>query len=203
MGQTVYQNKVNLFAMKLGRQDGKGTGLAPLSVDKHSMTGKSDATIPGRGQDYGYDVFGRIRVKNTFQEPPGGLQTATVEFDKQVDIDFLELRRKDQQVFGLWEMSSPCGRRDNPYAWLEGGRLDFHGQITVNGFNGGDAPARDGTATTVVASAEITWEYDIVLRPLSVAAVTPEIATNTENINTIFGIKEPLVPGCAPGYLGP
>jgi hypothetical protein len=203
MGQTIFMNKVNLFAMKSGRQDGKGTGLSPLSIDKHSMTGKADATIPGRGQDYGFDVFGRIRVKNTFQEPPGGLQTATIEFDKQVDIDFIEQRRKDQQRFGIWEMSSPCGRRDNPYAWLDGGRLDFHGQVSVNGFNGGDAPSRDGTATTVVASGEITWEYDIVLRPLALAAVTPEIATNQEAINTIFGVKEPLVPGCAPGYLGP
>ena len=203
MGQTVFQNKVNLFVMRSGRQDGKGTGLSPLSVDSHSMTGKSDATIPGRGQDYGYDVFGRIRVKNTFQEAPGGLQTATIEFDKQVDIDFLEKRRKDQQRFGVWEMSSPCGRRDNPYAWLEGGRLDFHGQMTVNGFNGGDAPARDGTATTVVASAETTWEYDVALRPLSVASITPELATNDFPINALIGIKEPLVPGCAPGYIGP
>jgi len=203
MAQTIFMNKVNLFVMRNGRVDGKGTGLSPLSVDKHSMTGKSDATIPGRGQDYGYDVYGRIRVKNTFQEPPGGLQTATIEFDKQVDIDFLEKRRKDQQRFGVWEMSSPCGRRDNPYSWLEGGRLDFHGQMSVNGFNGGDAPARDGTATTVVASADVTWEYDIALRPLAIASVTPQIATNTQNINTIFGIKEPIVPGCAPGYLGP
>jgi hypothetical protein len=203
MGQTIFQNKVNLFVMKDGRQDGKGTGLSPLSIDKHSMTGKSDATIPGRGQDYGYDVYGRIRVKNTFQEPPGGLQTATIEFDKQVDIDFLEKRRKDQQRFGVWEMSSPCGRRDNPYAWLEGGRLDYHGQMSVNGFNGGDAPARDGTATTVVASTEVTWEYDLALRPLAMASVTPELATNDLPINALFGVKEPLVPGCAPGYIGP
>jgi hypothetical protein len=96
MGEALLQNKVNLFIMRGGRQAGKGTGLSAMSVDKHSMTGKSDATIPGRGQDYGYDVHGRIRVKNTFQEAPGGLQTATVEFDKTVDIDFMERRRRDQ-----------------------------------------------------------------------------------------------------------
>jgi hypothetical protein len=167
------------------------------------MTGKSDATIPGRGQDYGYDVFGRIRVKNTFQEAPGGLQTATVEFDKTVDIDFMEKRRRDQKQFGIWESAAPCSRRDNPFGWLDGGRLDFHGKCTVSGFNGGDAPARDGTATPVVASADITWEYDIVLRPLAVESVTPSVSTNTMVINTIFGLKEPVVEGCSPGYLGP
>ena len=203
MSETILMNKVSLFIMPGGRVDGKGTGLSPLSIDMHSMTGKSDATIPGRGQDYGYDVHGRIRVKNTFQDPPGGLQTGTVEFDKQVAIDYLEKQRKTQARFGIWEQSAPCGRRDNPFAWLDGGRLDFHGQLSVTGFNGGDAPARDGTATPVVASADLTWEYDIALRPLAVDSLTPEIASNDQIINTIFGIKDPLVPGCHPGYRGP
>lgn len=203
MGDTVLQNKVNLFVMPGGRQAGRGTGLSALSIDRHSMTGKSDATIPGRGQDYGYDVNGRIRVKNTYQEAPGGLQTATIEFDKSVDIDYMERRRRDQKFFGIWEASAPCSRRDNPFGWLDGGRLDFHGKCTVSGFNGGDAPARDGTATPVVASADITWEYDITLRPLAVESVTPSVSTNTQAINAIFGLKEPVIEGCSPGYLGP
>ncbi len=203
MGEAILQNKVSLFIMKGGRKDGKGTGLSPLSIDQHSMTGKTDATIPGRGQDYGYDVHGRIRVKNTYQDPPGGLQTATIEYDKKVDIDFLEKQRKTQARFGIWEQSAPCGRRDNPFAWLDGGRLDFHGEASVSGFSGGDAPARDGTATPVVSSADVTWKYDIALRPLAVDSLTPEIATNTEVLNTIFGIKDPLIPGCHPGYRGP
>ena len=203
MAEPILQNKVNLFIMPEGLDAGKGTGLQPMSIDKHSMTGKSNATIPGRGQDYGYDVYGRIRVKNTFQEAPGGLFTATIEFDKTVDIEFLEERERDQAEFGIWEQSSPCGRRDNPFAWIDGGRLDFHGKMTISGFNGGDAPARDGTAAPVVGSADVTWEYDIKLRPLSIDSVGPAIATNQENVLGIFGIKEPKVPGCAPGYQGP
>jgi len=203
MGESIKMNQVSLFIMKDGRVDGKGTGLSPLSIDQHSMTGKSDATIPGRGQDYGYDVYGRIRVKNTYQDPPGGLMTGTIEYDKRVDIDFMEEMRKTQSRFGIWEQSAPCGRRDNPFAWLDGGRLDFHGEASVTGYNGGDAPARDGTATPVVASADVTWEYDIVLRPLSVDSLTPEAASNQEIVNTIFGVKDPLVPGCHPGYRGP
>ena len=203
MAEPILQNKVNLFIMPGGIELGKGTGLQPMSIDKHSMTGKANATIPGRGQDYGYDVYGRIRVKNTFQEAPGGLYTATIEFDKTVDIEFLEKREADQAEFGIWEQSSPCGRRDNPFAWIDGGRLDFHGKMTVSGFNGGDAPARDGTATPVVGSADVTWEYDIKLRPLSIDSVSPDIAENVTALNCIFGLKQPRVPGCAPGYQGP
>lgn len=203
MAGEIFQNKVSLFVMPNGKQDGRGTGLSVLSIDKHSMTGKTDATIPGRGQDYGYDQYGRIRVKNTFQEAPGGLLTASMEFDKRVEIDYMEKRRVDQAIFGIWEMASPCGRRDNPNAWLSGGRLDYHGKVTISGYSGGDAPARDGSATPVVASVDLTWEYDIVLRPLAGASVTPEIATNQEMVTSIFGLKEPLVPGCSPGYRGP
>ena len=203
MAEPILQNKVNLFIMPSGLSAGKGTGLQPMSVDKHSMTGKANATIPGRGQDYGYDVYGRIRVKNTFQEAPGGLYTATIEFDKTVDIEYLEKRESDQAEFGIWEQSSPCGRRDNPFAWIDGGRLDFHGKMTVSGFNGGDAPARDGTATPVVGSADVTWQYDVKLRPLNLDSVAPSIVENSDNLLAIFGIKEPRVPGCAPGYQGP
>jgi len=199
----VTQSKVSLFVMPNGRSAGRGTGLSPLSIDRHGMTGKADNTIPGRGQDYGYDEYGRIRIKNTFQEAPGGLGTATLEFERDTSVDYVEKRKADQRHFDVWEMSVPCGLRNNPFGWLSGGRLDFYGDCSVTVYNPGDAPARDGSDAPVVNSATLAFAYHFILQPLTIDDVTPEIAANQQQLNGIVGLVEPLVPGCFPGYNGP
>ncbi len=54
----ITQDKVVLMHQPLGKPGGAGTGLEPLSVDRHGFTGKTDNTIPGRGQTYGRDGWG-------------------------------------------------------------------------------------------------------------------------------------------------
>lgn len=199
----VTQSKVSLFVMPNGRSSGRGTGLSPLSIDRHGMTGKTDNTIPGRGQDYGYDEFGRIRIKNTFQEAPGGLGTFTIEFERDTSIDILEKWKASQRRFDIWEMSVPCGMRNNPFGWLQGGRLDYYGDCSVTSYSPGDAPARDGSDAPVVNTVPGAFAHHLILSPLTIDDVTPEVATNVTKLNGIVGLKEPLVPGCFPGYNGP
>jgi hypothetical protein len=186
-----------------GVVDGVGSGLQPLSIDHHGMTGKTDNTIPGLGQIFGRDAWGRFRVKLTFQETPGGLNTGSIEFEKGNELDFLENRARDQERFGLWEMFVPCARMDNPFGWLNGGRLDYRKGVFITSVSDGDAPTREASGEPVVTNMDVSWEKNIRLLPLVGSSVTPSNAENTEDINSIVGLTDPNPDNCVPGYRGP
>ena len=199
----ITQDKVVLMHQPLGKPGGAGTGLEPLSVDRHGFTGKTDNTIPGRGQTYGRDGWGRFRIKVSYKETPGGLLTGTIEYEKTNQIDFLEKRAKDEGQFGIWEMYAPCARLDNPFGWINGGRLDYYGRMFVTGANFGDAPSREASGEPVVTNMPVSWEYTITLLPLSVASLTWNDVANAANINDIAGLNEANPNNCIAGYAGP
>lgn len=199
----VVQNKVSLMIQEDGVVDGRGTSLSPISVDHHGFTGKTDNTLPGLGQIFGRDSWGRFRVKFTFQETPGGLNTGSIEFEKDAKLDYLEKRARDQSTFGIWEMFIPCALLSNPFGWLNGGRLDYRGGMFVTSISDGDAPVREASGEPVVTSVDVSWEWNIKLLPLTISSLTPNIAENTEDINCIAGLTDPNPENCIPGYAGP
>ena len=199
----VKMNKVSLMVMPEGVVAGVGTGLRPLSMDRHGMTGKTNNTIPGIGQTYGRDGWGRFRVKTTYQETPGGLNTGSIEWEKTNKLDYIEDRARDQSRFGIWEYYIPCAKLDNPYGWLNGGRLDYRGNMFVTSLSDGDSPSREASGEPVVSNGDVTWEYDIKLLPMSLSNLTPDIAENVDDILTVFGLTDPNPDNCVPGYGGP
>lgn len=203
MGKIITQDKVVLMIQPNGKPGGVGTGLEPMSIDRHGFTGKTNNTIPGQGQIYGRDAFGRFRVKVVFKETPGGLNTGTIEYEKEQKIDFLEKRAKDESRFGVWEMYAPCARLDNPYGWLNGGRLDYRGNMFVTSQSDGDAPVREASGQPVVSQVPVSWEYNLTFLPLQITSLTPSIAENTENINSITSLVDPNPNNCVAGYRGP
>lgn len=201
MADFVTQEKVALHVMTNGKTGGVGTGLDALSIDRHGMTGKTNNTISGRGQIFGRDPNGVFRVKLSYAETPGGLNTGTIEFEKSRKIDYLEDRVRDQQRFDLWEFYIPCARLDNPQGWLDGGRLDYRGKMYVTGQNDGDGPVREASGQPVVNSVPVSWEYNITLLPLSISALTPTTDNDTA-INAISGLTEAKIEDCNAGYRG-
>lgn len=199
----VTQNKVVLMYQPNGVVDGKGTGISPLSVDRHGMTGKTDNTIPGVSQVFGRDGWGRFRVKLTHQETPGGLNTGSVEWERQNTLDFFEERAQDQERFAIWEMYVPCARLDNPEGWLNGGQLVYRGKMFVTSLSEGDAPVREASGEPVVNNADVSWEYNIRLRPLALSNISPTNAENDQAVNNIAVLQDPNPDNCIPGYRGP
>ena len=199
----ITQDKVVLMHQPLGKPGGAGTGLEPLSVDRHGFTGKTDNTIPGRGQTYGRDGWGRFRIKVSYKETPGGMLTGTIEYEKTNQIDFLEKRARDEGEFGIWEMYAPCARLDNPFGWINGGRLDYYGRMFITGANFGDAPSREATGEPVVTNMPVSWEYSITLLPLAISQLTWDDAANLANLNDIAGLNEANPNNCIAGYAGP
>lgn len=203
MAKLITQDKVVLMVMPQGKPSGVGTSLEPMSIDRHGMTGKTDNTIPGRGQVFGRTAEGRFRVKLSFKEVPGGLNTGTIEYDKTQDIDFLEDAAKKESVFGMWEMYSPCLRLDNPNGWRAGGRLDYRGRMAVTTLSDGDAPSREATGDPVVSNVSVSWEYNITFLPLAITSLTWNDAENTESITDITTLKQAFAEACLAGYQGP
>ena len=199
----ITQDKVVLMIQPSGKPGGVGTGLEPMSIDKHGFTGKTDNTIPGQGQIYGRDAFGRFRVKVTFKETPGGLNTGTIEYEKEQAIDFLEKKARDEEKFGVWEMYAPCARLDNPFGWLNGGRLDYRGSMFVTSLSDGDAPVREASGQPVVSSVPVSWEYNITLLPLAITSIIWDDPSNATALNDIAVLSDPNPNNCVAGYRGP
>jgi hypothetical protein len=175
-----------------------------MSLDRHGFTGKTDNTIPGQGQIYGRDAFGRFRVKVIFKETPGGLNTGTIEYEKEQSIDFLEKRAKDESNFGVWEMYAPCARLDNPFGWLNGGRLDYRGNMFVTSQSDGDAPVREASGQPVVSNVPVSWEYNLAFLPLGITSITwNDLTENATQLNDIAVLIDPNPNNCVAGYRGP
>jgi hypothetical protein len=197
MSKIVTADRLVLMVQK----DGKGTELDPLSIARHGMSEKVDATKPGRGVTYGRDVHGRYTPKVVFKEAPTGLNTGTIEFEQTADIDFLEEMAEREDEFGIWEFYNPCLRLDNVNGWLRGGRLDYLGRVTITGgITRGAGPNREAAGTPKVNSAPVTWEYSITLLP---PALTAQTTAEANDLLAITGLSDPKTADCLPGYTGP
>ena len=203
MAKLITQDKVVLMIQPSGKPSGVGTALSPMSIDRHGMSGKTDNTIPGRGQVFGRTAEGRFRVKLAFKEVPGGLNTGTIEYEKTQDIDFLESAGKKESVFGMWEMYAPCLRLDNPNGWLAGGRLDYRGRMAITSLADGDAPSREATGDPVVSNASVSWEYNLTLLPLEISSLTWNDAENTMPLTDVTSLQQAFEAACLAGYQGP
>lgn len=186
----VTQDKVVLYV----QPDGPNTSAKPLSMDKHGM---ADKTSPGPGRTvvWGTDEFGRFVPKITPQEPPGGLNTSTVEEDDTGVWSFLAKMFDRNGCFPLQERWYKCGRKDGP-AWT---RLKQRGRMTITQKVEGAGPSREATAAAQFNSYEVSWPYTVELYQHALTALT---ISEDQNINDIAVLSD-LVVGCNdcfPGY---
>lgn len=190
MVATVTQDRVIIFVQK----DGRNTPMAPLSLDK---VGISDQTMPGPGRNFvpGRDEFGRFTKKVTFLEPPGGLNTATLEEDELGSISYLLTKFKQQGCFPIQLRFTECGRIDGP-SW---NKLKHFGNITLTQRTDSAGPSREAAATVIFDSFEMAWDYTVDLVQHALTALT---SGEDQNINDIALLSD-LVVGCSnclPGY---
>lgn len=190
MSTFVTQDKIVLYA----QPDGPNTSAKPLSIDKHGM---ADKTSPGPGRTvvWGTDEFGRFFPKITPNEPPGGLNTSTVEEDDTGTFSFLAKMFDRLGCFPLQERWYKCGRKDGP-AWT---RLKQRGRMTITQKVESAGPSREATAASTFSSYEVSWPYTVELYQHALTALT---ISEDQNINDIAVLSD-LVVGCNdcfPGY---
>lgn len=186
----VTQDRVVLYA----QPDGPSTIAEPLSIDKHGL---ADKTQPNPGREFvpGRDEFGRFLPKITYQTPPGGLNTSTVEEDDLGTWSYLNKMTEQQGCFPLQERWYQCGRLDGP-AWT---RIRHMGRMTVTQQVNSAGPNRVASAEPLFSSYEVSWPYTVTLFQHALAALT---IAEDQNINDIAVLGD-LVVGCNdcfPGY---
>lgn len=189
------QNRVILF----GQPSGPGTGLEPLSVSNHGRGDTSDDTIPGVGQLFGRDEFGRPDLKATFPEAPGGGVSFQVDADALSSLGVLDSRRRDLGRFNLIEFYIPSGAINNYANWLNSGyAIFFVGcRITGQAFGG---HSKDFDGNPISDNYQIEAEAAIKTTPPSLSAGT---TSETADINAITGLTDIDPDNDIEGYLGP
>lgn len=187
----VTQDRVILYVQK----DGVGTPMAPLSIEKHGM---ADKVMPGPGRSviFGRDVFGRYTPKITTLDPPGGLNTSTIEEDGTGDITFLAKMFDRVGCFPVQERYVACGLLNVPTNWNQ---LWHYGKTTITQKTHGAGPSREATGASVFDSYEVSWPYTIELLK---HALTLLDTGETEDINDIAVLSDLAVgcQDCFPGY---
>ena len=186
----VTQDKVILYV----QPDGPNTSAKPLSIDKNGMADKVNPG-PGRTVVWGVDAFGRFVPKVTPFEPPGGLNTSTVEEDDVGTFSFLAKMFDRTGCFPLQERWYKCGRKDGP-SWT---RVKHRGKMTITQKTDGAGPSRDATAAVMFNTYEVAWQYTVELYQHVLSALT---IAEDQNINDIAFLSD-LVVGCNdcfPGY---
>lgn len=186
----VKQNKQALYV----QPDGAGTAMKLISLDKHGM---ADKVMPGPGRTpiFGVDAFGRFITKFVQDDPPGGLQTSTIEEDGTGVITFLSKQFEKFSCFPVQERWYNCGRRDGP-SWDQ---LWHYGNMTITQKTHGAGPSREASGAVVFDSYEVSWEYTVELVNHALTALT---ISEDQNILDI-AILSDIVVGCNdcfPGY---
>lgn len=188
--QFVTQDRVILYV----QPDGAGTAMTPLSLDKHGMADKVHPG-PGRTVIFGRDEFGRYVSKLTTLDPPGGLNTSTVEEDGTGTISFLSKMFDRIGCFPIQERYVKCGRLDGP-TWNQ---LWHYGRVTITQKTHGAGPSREASGANIFDSFDVSWPYTVELLQHALTALT---TGEDQNILDIAVLSD-LVVGCNdcfPGY---
>lgn len=187
----ITQDRVILYVQK----DGPGTAMAPLSIEKHGMADKVHPG-PGRSVIFGRDAFGRYVPKITQLDPPGGLNTSTVEEDGTGTITYLSKQFDRIGCFPLQERYVSCGLLNVATNWDE---LWHYGKMTITQKTHGGAPSRDASGAAVFDTFEVSWPYTIELLKHALTALA---TGETEDINDIAVLSDLAVgcQDCFPGY---
>lgn len=167
--------------------------MLPISLDKHGMADKVHPG-PGRTAVFGTDAFGRFFLKYTQLDPPGGLNTSTVEEDGTGVITYLSTQFEQQGCFPIQERYFECGRRDGP-SWT---KLWHYGHMGITQKTHGAAPSREASGAGVFDSYEVSWEYTVELVRHALTALT---TGEDQNLNGIAVLSD-LSPGCGDCYPG-
>ena len=178
---------------------GRGTALEPLSINRHGLGDMTDNTIPGRGTLFGRDEFGRPEVKVEFDEPPTGLNEATITFDPEATIDYLDDQVLQNAKFGLWRFFIPTGRLGNYTNWTTNGDLEFlAGAKITSGVKGGRE--KDYSGQPMVNTYDLAWRNTLTVLP---PAIVSQTTTETEDINDVAFLSDLDPQLDIPGYPGP
>lgn len=200
----ILSERMALFVMPNERTAGIGSDLQPLSLRRHSMTGRTKNNIPGVSQEYATNQFGRIEIVRTFKDTPGGLNQFNIVVKRATGDSFLQRMEQEQKVFPVWRMFSPCTSLDNPQGWLSGGQLEFFGATRIiSGGSETDGPVSNGTSTWVTETKPVANEYDILFLPLTISSLTFDDALNITDLRGILVIQDPIPENCISAYRGP
>jgi len=190
MTAIVTQDRVILYA----QPDGSGTAMKPLSVECNGM---ADKTHPGPAREvtWGRDEFGRYVPKLTILNPPGGLNTSTVEEDDQGTFSWLSKMFDRVGCFPIQERWYKCGI-------LTGGgwtRTRHFGKMTITQKVLGAGPSREATGAGMFNTFEVSWPYTVEIFKHALAAL---VVGELNDLNALAVLSD-LFPGCtncAPGY---
>lgn len=182
--------------------DGRGNPLEPMSIDRHGLGDQTDNTIPGRGVLFGRDEFGRPVPKVEYDEPPGGLNTATITFDPEADLDFLDNMRLENGKFGIWKFFIPSGRLGNYANWTNKGSLEFLAGCKITaGTKGGRE--KDYAGTPVANTYDVAWRNTLTILPPKLSDASPSAAAAPDDCAGIAFISDIDPEQEIPGYPGP
>lgn len=190
MSDFVKQNKIALYV----QPDGSGTAQKLLGLGKSGM---ADKVMPGPGRTpvFGVDAFGRFVTKFVQDDPPGGLNTSTIEEDGTGVITYMSKQFDKSGCFPVQERWFLCGRVDGPN-W---DMLWHYGNMTITQKTHGAGPSREATGAAVFDSFDVSWEYTVELVKHALTALT---ISEDQNINDIAVLSD-IVVGCSdcfPGY---
>ncbi len=191
------QERVIPYIQSLGR----GTSLEPMSVKRHGLGDQTLGTIPGRGVLFGRDEFGRPESKVEFDEPPSGLNTATITFDPEASLDFLDTMKIENGLFGVWNFYIPAGRLGNYLNWANNGSLDFLAGCKISGGSQGGRE-KDFSGQPLVNTYDISWRKTLQLLPPKITDLSPTAAVTVEDINAVTFISDLDPNQDIPGYPG-
>lgn len=180
---------------------GRGTALEPMSIKRHGLGDQTLGTIPGRGILFGRDDFGRPDPKVEFDEPPSGLDTATVTFDPEADLDFLDVMRRENGSFGVWNFYIPAGRLSNYQNWLNYGSLDFLAGCKISG-GGKGGREKDFSGQPLSNTYDLSWRKTLELLPPKLTDASPSASETDQDINCIAMISDLDPNNEIPGYPG-
>ena len=184
------------------QSEGRGNALEPMSIDRHGLGDQTDNTIPGRGVLFGRDEFGRPVSKVEYDDPPSGLNTGTITFDPEADLDFLDNMRLENGKFGIWKFFIPSGRLGNYANWTNNGSLDFlAGCKITSGTKGGRE--KDYAGTPLSNTYDLSWRNTLTILPPKLSNSSPAAAQAPDDCNGIYFISDLDPQQDIPGYPGP
>ncbi len=181
---------------------GRGNALEPMSIDRHGLGDQTDNTIPGRGVLFGRDEFGRPVPKVEYDEPPSGLNTSTITFDPEAELDFLDNMRLENNKFGVWKFFIPSGRLGNYANWTNNGSLDFlAGCKITTGTKGGRE--KDYAGTPLANTYDLSWRNTLTILSPKLSDSSPAAAEAPDDCVGIYFISDLDPQQDIPGYPGP